>query len=178
MKTRHLIAMLLKASGGDISGKTKLQKELYFLSQRLGLDLGYRAHHYGPYSTDVDQALDELIGAGFVQVDEEVYGIDYYRGFEMKRYDYRLTESGEKLVEKLISEYSDVYSKVQEFAQKLKDIGDPDYLRLSLAAKFHYVQSRGSGRLSEDDIIKEASKFGWNVDVGCAVDILGKLKPA
>lgn len=32
MKIKHFILMVIEASGGSISGKTKLQKEMYFVS--------------------------------------------------------------------------------------------------------------------------------------------------
>jgi len=178
MKTRHLILMLLNASEGRIDSKTKLQKELYFISLMLNKDLEFKAHYYGPYSTEVETALDELIGAGFVDVKREVFGIDYNRGFEFKRYNFSWTESGQELVKVLKEENPEEYKIIESFVRKLQEVGDPGYLSLSLAAKAHFILSKESKPMTRRQIRKKAKKFGWNVndhDIDIAVDILKKL---
>ena len=62
METREFILLVFRALGGEIRGKTKLQKTIYFLgilSDRLE-NLGYRAHFYGPYSDEVAEAVAQL----------------------------------------------------------------------------------------------------------------------
>jgi hypothetical protein len=179
MKTRHVLAILLHASGNSISSKTKIQKEMYFLSKLLDEDFAFRAHYYGPYSPVVEQALDELIGAGFLGVKREVYGLDYQRGFEMKRFDYHLTPSGEKLAEELEEQYSSEVSTISEFVEKMEAVGNPDYLDLSVAAKVYFILDKQGGKMAIDEIKKEAREFDWQInedDVSKAVDILKQLE--
>ena len=178
MKIRHFILMLLRASGGIINGKTKLQKEMYFISLLLEKDFGFEAHYYGPYSVEIERGLDELIGAGFVNMRREIFGIDYNRGFEVKRYNFSLTESGQRLTEILIKENSDENKMVRGFIEKLKELDSPDYLSLSLAAKAYFILSKEGKPMSEAQIREKAKEFGWNVngnDIHMAVNILGKL---
>ena len=178
MKIRHVLAILLHASGNSISSKTKIQKEMYFLSQLLNEDFAFRPHYYGPYSPRVEQALDELIGAGFLEVKQKVYGLDYQRGFEMKRFDYSLTPSGDKLAEDLEKKFSNGASTISLFVKKMEDVGNPDYLNLSIAAKVFFILAKQGGQMKINEIEKQASEFDWKInrtDISNAADILKQL---
>ena len=178
MKIRHLILMLLDACGGKINSKTKLQKEIYFLALLLSRDLGFKAHYYGPYSVEVENALDELIGAGFVDIKRDIWGIDTRYGFENKRYDFSLTESGRKFVRILAEESSDEYKVVKTFVEKLKEMGDPDYFSLSIAAKAYFILDKEGKLLTKEQIREKAREFGWKVgenDIDIAINILKNL---
>lgn len=181
MKARHLILILLDISGGSIDSKTKLQKEIYFISlpQLLNIDLRFKAHYYGPYSMEVEKGLDELIGAGFVDMNHTSFGVNSEKGFEVKRYYFSLSESGKRFAEILKEENTKDYNKVRKFVYKLKEIGDPDYLALSVAAKAHFILAQADVAMTEDQIIEKANKFGWNIDANdiiIAVNILAKLE--
>jgi len=170
--------MALDAWDGTIKSKTKLQKIIYFISLLLNRDLGFKAHYYGPYSTDVEIALDELIGAGFVDVKHDVWGYDTKCGFESKRYTFSLTESGKKFARSLEEENHSDYSKIKEFIDKLKEIGNPDYLSLSIAAKSYFIREKEGKTMTKDEIKTKANSFGWRInnnDVDIAVNILSKL---
>ena len=54
------IPSLLAAAGGEIVGKVRLQKAVYLLDQ-MGMNSGfsYDYHHYGPYSAELADRLDE-----------------------------------------------------------------------------------------------------------------------
>ena len=177
MKVRHLILMLLKASGGNISSKTKVQKEMYFLSLLMNKELGFKAHYYGPYSPAVEEGLDELIGAGFVSMRRETFNI-VNRGFEIQRYDFSITDAGEDLAGQLIRENADEYGKTEELVKKLKEMSNPDYLNLSIAAKTYFILKKENSPMSTEEIIKKAKNFDWNIgenDIDVAVKILQKL---
>jgi len=157
--------MLLKASGEKIESKTKLHKELYFISLLLNKDFGFKAHYYGPYSQEVEQGLDELIGAGFVDVKCDSYGINQKKGFEAKKYEFYLSNVGRKLLDRLIEEYPKENKTIKEFVDNLKDIGDLNYISLSLAAKAYYIIDKEGKSMTYEQIIEKAKAFGWDVDV-------------
>jgi len=55
----ELIAEVLAAAGGAIVGRIRLQKILYLLEQKgIGSGFPFHYHHYGPYSRELDRALD------------------------------------------------------------------------------------------------------------------------
>jgi hypothetical protein len=55
----NLIADVLAAAGGEIVGRIRLQKIFYLLDQMgMASGLAFHYHHYGPYSRQLDDALD------------------------------------------------------------------------------------------------------------------------
>ncbi len=179
METRHYILLLIYSSSDQkIQSKTKIQKELYLFEHFFKRKFSFKAYYYGPYSSVVENGLDELIGLGFVSVATYVYGIDVNRGFELKRYDYSLTESGKKFAEELISENKQEYSKIENFVQKIEKLRNHDYLTLSVAAKAHFSLSEENRPMKHDEIMNKMKSFGWQVndeDYENAVEVLKEL---
>lgn len=60
MEREDIVAAVLAAAGGQLTGRVRLQKTVYLLD-RLGLDSGFpfEYHHYGPYSRDLDNAAGD-----------------------------------------------------------------------------------------------------------------------
>jgi uncharacterized protein YwgA len=178
MKTRHLILLLLEKHGGQMESKTKLQKEVYFVSLLLKRDSGFKAHYYGPFSPVVEQGLDELVGAGFVEARRELFGVSTGPGFEFKRYSYSLTKSGSRFATVLAEEHASEAATIEDFVGKLREIGNPDYLSLSIAAKAYFILEAHGGPMKLPQIREKALKFGWDVgerEIGTASEILKKL---
>lgn len=175
MRMRHLVLMLLKASpNGKIISKTKLQKEMYFLSLLMKKDFGFKAHYFGPYSPYVEGGTDELVGAGFVDMKRESFGITN-RGFEVRRYDFSITESGAKLASYLAKENPNEYRTIENLVGK---IGNTDYLNLSIAAKTYFILNKQGSSMTTEEISLKARNFDWNIgsgDIEAAVEILRKL---
>lgn len=68
----HYVADILRAAGGRLVSRIRLQKIAYLLDQ-LGAEsgFGYSYHHYGPYSRDLDSAILDAEAFGLM---EEQYG--------------------------------------------------------------------------------------------------------
>jgi uncharacterized protein YwgA len=159
---RDVLVLAYKAFDGDMRGKTLLQKRIYFLSVMLGLDLGYEAHYYGPYSEKVATLNSELKSLGYVAESSSAWGYDQ-RGFEMARHDFKLTELGARLAERKIEGQSLLWSKIQKAAGVIKSAGELDYMELSIAAKAYYVLIKLNGKATLHDIADMLPKFGWTV---------------
>jgi uncharacterized protein len=162
MEIFEALLHLLNESGGKITSKTKIHKEMFLLSRILNIDFGFRPHYYGPYSPKVEESLDALSGANFIEVTTKSYGVAGGRGFEVMRYDYYLTDSGKKLIQQ-IGELNE-QEKICEFIGKLKSVGDPDYMDLSIAAKVLFIFEQKQRKLSVSDIENTARDFGWNLN--------------
>lgn len=56
----EVVAAIVSAAGGELTGKVRLQKIVYLLDQ-LGLNSGfnYEYYHYGPFSRDVVNATED-----------------------------------------------------------------------------------------------------------------------
>ena len=70
----HLAAArLVRDAGGELVGRTRLQK-IAFLMQLAGFgdDFSFEYHHYGPYSEDLAQAMEIAVALGPVKEEERV----------------------------------------------------------------------------------------------------------
>ena len=97
MEREEIVAALLKAAGGELVGRVRLQKAVYLLD-RLGLESGFRYdyHHYGPFSRDLDNAVADAEAFGLV---EEAFG---RRQVDGARYSiFRLTADNLELPAKI-----------------------------------------------------------------------------
>lgn len=185
MSPDEVVLLIVKGAVKDrkknsLRGKTLLQKRGYFLDKILNLDLDYRAHYYGPYSPKLENGLSKTKALGFVKEDAlEFSGIDP-TGIEGRRYDYRLTDAGEKVVEFVMRKSPDETKKILDALDRLKDAGDSgDYVSLSIAAKVHHILSKASKSMELGEIREEASKLGWNISadqIDNAASLLEKLK--
>jgi len=165
LKPRSIILLAIDAFGGNVDGKTLLQKRLYFteilMKENLGLEFG--AHYYGPYSTIINSEIATLKLQGQLREESSEYGVFKETGFEMRRYSYALTAAGKAGVEWLRQNYTIEANRVTEGAQRVTAAGNLDYLDLSFAAKSHWILCQAKKPLSEADIAMEAKRFGWEV---------------
>ena len=62
------VPRLIEAAGGEIVGKVRLQKIVYLLDQ-MGLNSGfsYEYHHYGPYSEELAEQVDDDVVFGYIE---------------------------------------------------------------------------------------------------------------
>ena len=178
MKTPHFVLCLIDACGGSVQGRTLLQKRAFFVGELSSLELDFNAHYYGPFSAQIDSAVSQLKSLGFL--DEAPIGFGVARGgFEMKRYDYRITEDGREVVEMLKEQSSDDYKRISQTLEMIRAAGDPDYVELSIAAKAYFILKEGSRPMSRDELLREAERFDWSIAAGSldrAVDFLERLK--
>jgi len=173
---RDVLILAYKAFEGDMRGKTLLQKRVYFLSVMLGIDLGYEAHYYGPYSEKVAALNLELKSLGQVSESSSAWGYDQ-RGFEMARHDFKLTDVGARLAERKATELPRLWSRTRKAAKVISKAGDLDYMELSIAAKAYYVLNKLNGKATLEDIGGMLPKFGWSVSteqLDRATDFLAK----
>jgi uncharacterized protein YwgA len=162
ISVRDVVLLAYKAFDGCMRGKTLLQKRVYFLSVILQLDLGYEAHYYGPYSEEVATANAEIKSLGFISESVTSWGIDR-RGFELARYDYRLSDVGSRIADKKALACSDLWRKIQDAAGIVKHAGDLDYMELSIAAKAYFILRQLNRKATIDDIAAMLPKFSWSV---------------
>lgn len=81
MERENIVAGVVAAAGGRLTGRVRLQKIVYFLD-RLGLQSGfsYDYHHFGPFSRELDSATADA--QAFLGLREEFA----HRGVDGARY--------------------------------------------------------------------------------------------
>lgn len=185
MSVYDFVHLGLYALGGEIKGRTKFQKTIYFLGILTDSleELGYRPHFYGPFSAEVAGALDRLRALGFVDQSIVSRGSVDDSGFEVARHDFRLTEEGKKIAEAKAKQNPQVWNRLQGAVEILNRAKEQDYMRLSIAAKTYFMLGEKKGKASSDDLASLASKFGWSVtreqvqDAGRFLESLGLITP-
>jgi uncharacterized protein YwgA len=78
-----------------IEGRTRFQKIVYLLKveHEIEFSFDFTPYYYGPYSDDLSEYIEDLVSYGLlVEKRTRLFG-------DVNRYDYELTEKGEKLFE-------------------------------------------------------------------------------
>jgi hypothetical protein len=165
MTPYDFVQLTLLALDGEVKGKTKLQKIVYFLGLMTGHEgkLGYRPHYYGPYSAEVDGAIGRLKALGFL--DQTISGGGAYdaQGFEVARHDYRLSEAGRRVAKAKAAQVGENWRLFRDARERLAKLLDLDYMRLSIAAKLWFMLGERRGSASTADLEALAPRFGWSV---------------
>lgn len=152
---------IVALNGGQLVGKTRLQKTLYIL-QAVGVKLGYEFdyHHYGPYS---EQIVEDAKWAVFLGKMEESQNLGFhqvpYTVFKTSRNppDSVFGTSAEKVrsVLGLLNEYSAVV--------------------LELAATHLYLEKSGFAENAEQELISRKSAKATSERLAKSRELLGKL---
>ena len=165
MNANDLVLLVLDAFGGEIRGKTLLQKRCYFVarlcdSQRA---MGFEAHYYGPYSSEVDNATGQLRALGFIEESKAAFGVMGDSGFEVSRYDFKLTDDGRAVASVRKKKRPKTWPAIEAAVNRIKEAGDPSYVELSIAAKAYYLLEKKGGPASADELVELAERFGWQI---------------
>ena len=80
MNSEDIVVSLISLHGGELVGRTRLQKQAYLLHRcggQFGLSFVY--HHYGPYSFDLVDGLTDARAEQRVKIEERPgrYGVPY-----------------------------------------------------------------------------------------------------
>ena len=80
MNSEDIVVSLISMHGGELVGRTRLQKQAYLLHRCGGnFGLSFVYHHYGPYSFDLVDGLTDACAEGRVKINERIgsYGVPY-----------------------------------------------------------------------------------------------------
>ena len=80
MKAKEIVVNMIALYGGELVGRTRLQKQAYLLHRCGGeFQLDFVYHHYGPYSFDLADGLTDARAEGQIEIEEKPgrYGIRY-----------------------------------------------------------------------------------------------------
>jgi uncharacterized protein YwgA len=165
MKAYDFVHLVLEAAGGEIQGRTKLQKMVYFAGVLTGSleHLGYRAHFYGPYSSSVTAAVEDLRSLGFLEQRISGAGTFDPHGFEVARYDYKLTEDGRRIAQDKAHTRPHAWAKIKQAVTRLEKADVTDYIKLSIAAKAFFLRDSAHQPLSLQGLVQMSQEFGWKV---------------
>lgn len=161
--TEAILLTIDSVSNKSITGRTAIQKIIYFEKKKVPVDAKYKAYHYGPYSAEVTSALSTLVSLNLIY--EE---LDYTQSNtknptdDWRVYTYTLTEKGKKVVEEIKAKDAENSSKINSVVTNCTSLTKLDRTLLSYAAKVDYINKNFD--LNTPEEIKEKAKdFGWKL---------------
>ena len=162
--TRDTVLLITHAAGDRIAGRTVMQKLAYFCGLGLNTALGHRAHFYGPYSSQVEDAVSNAVIAG--ELHETVERMPHWHGGpDVLKYTYDLTEAGKARVDGLIEHNSQAWDRVRDAVEGIRAVlPNLDQKTLSSAAKTFLIISESEEGVEEAEIPELAKRLGWELD--------------
>lgn len=161
MDVYEIIESILDANGGEIRGRTAIQKLVYLAHHTIPqLEVPqYKPHYYGPFSSELGLALEKLVSYSFVSETK-------IPGTMNEGHNYRLTEDGQKVIDAIKNEKKEDYEKIKQLVDTCKEFCDLKIAPLSYASKIFYMldaQGKDSEKLTTKDAVKNAKELGWKV---------------
>lgn len=137
------IALLISffgVHGSKVRGRTRIQKDICILTYRdqIPFTFEFEPNYYGPYSGELTDILETLVAAGLLEE-----SIVYLPRFDVRRYDYALTQEGRKMFKgiqkSLVDTNSDVFRRLKSNTEELEKMSIPEVAKI--AKKCSGIQS-------------------------------------
>ena len=167
------ICLTLEANGGQIRGRTAIQKLIYFETQKIP-ELSIEPHvayFYGPFNRQVAQGLETLVHLDVLSETRLRKG---------NSYEYTLLDKGIPVTKQLIEDNERIYKKIKNIIQTCREYCGLNPNPLSFAAKTHYMLTKQECKkgMTKKEAVSMAKEFGWNItedDVKFGTDLLHQL---
>lgn len=160
-----ILLTLLYSEKEMIAGRTLLQKTEYFLNEKIGLGIEFTPYYYGPYCTEIADALESLKASGIVKEEIVEYpSFDFHITFEPRKYIYYLTDIGKDIAKFIEEEYRDKAEQIKRSLYEMQKLGMVhDYKNLSIAAKMDHILKLEGKPMTSNEILEEAKALGWKI---------------
>lgn len=160
-----IILTLSYSEQGMIAGRTLFQKTLYFLNEKLNLEIDFIPHYYGPYSAEAAEVISGLKAAGIVEEEVETFSpFNFNVTFEPRLYRYQLTETGKTIAASIEGKEKEKAEMIKSVLEDMKRYGaSGDYKTLSIAAKMHDILKIEGKPMTYKEILEEAKALNWDI---------------
>jgi uncharacterized protein YwgA len=175
MDCSEVVVSIIYASGKNKLGRTAIQKLSYFISKKGIVDIPFFAYYYGPYSSNVSDAIMALHSLDFITEDIELMN---NLPSNWRKYTYSLTEDGNALAKYLEDTYPKEMNKIKRTVSLAKKYTGLEVKILSAAAKTHFILEKEMKPMTADEINKRAQKLEWILqpeEIQKAIDFLIEL---
>lgn len=125
-----LIAVFGLHQNKTIAGRTRIQKEVCLLKfkAQLPFTFEYKSYFYGPYSEELSDTINTLVGVKLLEETVTATGYNSYR------YDYALTKQGEELFTKISQEDSELLDKISAEIKTFEEMSTPELVATAKSA--------------------------------------------
>ena len=168
MDPTDAILMTIDSAGGLISGRTAIQKLIYFESRIVNISATYQPYYYGPYSAEVAGATQSLVSLNFLNEEIDYKASRKFKSSEdWKKYKYKISEDGRTVLTRIEEKYRDDFRSIDKIVDVCNRETGMDIIKLSCAAKVHYLTGNYTNvdkrPLSVEDIELIAGELGWQI---------------
>jgi len=167
MDINRMVLILIKnlVDMGFKPGRTQLQKYGYFMLERFDSRSIHTPYYYGPFSTEVEQSVHDLVSLGLVNESFELIPELDTVEYPGRKYQYALTAKGEKVSQKILDENRAECEKVEAMVKNLVELVGKYPQRLINAAKIHYILKSHKLRKnpSPEELRNCARDYGWKI---------------
>lgn len=179
LTTRDTLLLITHAAGDEVRGRTAMQKLAYFSALDLGAAFGHRAYHYGPYSSRVEDAVENAVIAG--ELEQEIQRFrNSGRRPDVVRYTYRLSEAGQRRVGQLIFDHPEAWEAIRARIEAIRSVvRNFDPKTLSIIAKTYLLVREAEEEVEVAQIPQLAARLGWKLtetQARTTVELLQKLE--
>jgi hypothetical protein len=179
LKDRELVLLIADAAGGKLEGRTIAQKLAYFGGVILDQTTGHTPYYFGPFSYDVERALNLASLSGEFQ--ETIERIpDWHGGPDANKHTYALTKDGRKEVEAIRESHPEESATIDRAVQAIADAVPGFHQKtLSAAAKIHLIVSEQDDPVPLSDIRQLARELGWHLstnEIKKTIQVLKRLE--
>ncbi|WP_424358369.1 hypothetical protein [Methanocella sp. MCL-LM] len=181
MDPTDAILMTIDSTGGEISGRTAIQKLIYFESLVLDINACYQPYYYGPYSGEVAGGTQSLVSLNFVKEEIDYKESRKFNSSEdWKKYSYKLSDDGKTVLQSIKEKNESNYDLIKKVVEICKRETRMDIHKLSCAAKVHYLTNNCTPAPGSLEKIQQyAECHGWQLsddDIIEASDLIAALK--
>jgi len=162
----EIILLLTDIFDADELFRTKIQKMIYFASQKELMDNSFDRGYYGPYSSEIANNLQTMVEGRYLE-ERCHYFVNGYIG-----YSYNLTQDGRELIPVLRENNPREFLILKDIVKVCRNKNSDE---LSKAAKIHFIVKKSGSKMTDDDIIRSAKDFKWNIskeDLDSAIELL------
>lgn len=171
------IGLTIGAHSGSITGRTAIQKLIYFAKVKIpSIDVTYTHHYYGPFSRNIAIGLENLTAFSYLEEKNT-------SATSFESYQYDLTTSGVEIFEKTKNEHELEYKIISDIVDTCEKNCHLKANPLSYAAKADYILREKGIEQQEgttiNDIKELAKEFGWKIsedEVLEGINLLRELK--
>lgn len=164
MNAEDVVFNLVALSGGQVVGRTRLQKEAYLLDRcGANLQILFTYHHYGPYSFELADGWANAAAEDRITITEKSgrHGVSYST-FSLKR---PLRKSPDSLGDLRSDDARDILNK-------MRGVSD---IVLELAATIVFLWQKGYGKGAVDEVVTRKPKKASEERITKALALLQEL---
>ena len=123
-----LLLCLFRDSGRLIEGRKRLQKIVCTMKykNKIPFSFEFRRYFYGPYSEDLADIVDSMVGTGLLKEWSELLGPD------VVKYTYGLSDKGKELAERTVNVLDKkLITKIQKSSEEMSELPTSELVSLS-----------------------------------------------